>query len=94
MVGAAVCKWRMARGYTQEQLAAKCQIKGWDISRATLSKIEARIRCVSDAEVMLLASVLKCSHADLLGADLKEALEVAQTSRPSELKKVSRRTRK
>lgn len=32
---------------------------GWDISRGTLAKIEAGVRCVSDREVAMLAIALK-----------------------------------
>jgi hypothetical protein len=36
---------------TQEMSAARCGVLGWDLSRATLSKIEAQLRCVTDREV-------------------------------------------
>ena len=52
---------RVERELSQDALAAQCNVLGWDISRGTLSKIEAQIRRVNDAEVMLLSKVLKCS---------------------------------
>jgi transcriptional regulator with XRE-family HTH domain len=63
------------QGLSQEALAARCQRFGWDISRATLSKIEAGLRCVSDAEVVLLAAVLKCAVAELLPKNARVCLE-------------------
>lgn len=65
LVGPVVRKLRMDAGLSQEALAARLQVVGWDISRAGLSKIEARLRRVNDAELLLLARVLKCGVADL-----------------------------
>lgn len=49
---------RQERGWTQEQFAAECQLFGWDVSRGTISQIEASIRCVADDEILLLSQVL------------------------------------
>jgi transcriptional regulator with XRE-family HTH domain len=65
LIGPIVRKLRMAAGLSQEALAAKLQMAGWDITRGGLSKIEARIRRVNDAEVLVLATVLKCGLSDL-----------------------------
>jgi transcriptional regulator with XRE-family HTH domain len=59
IVGAQVRKLRYQQDMTQEALAARCGVLGWDLSRATLSKIEARLRCVTDAELEILANALK-----------------------------------
>jgi hypothetical protein len=63
----------MERGLTQELLAAKAASKGWDMSRITLAKIEARLRYVSDVEVVFLAGLLKVGYEDLLPAPSKGA---------------------
>jgi transcriptional regulator with XRE-family HTH domain len=68
LIGPTVRKLRMAAGLSQEALAAKLQVAGWDITRGGLSKIEARIRRVNDAELLVLAKVLKCGVADLYPA--------------------------
>lgn len=75
--GGRVQKFRMAKGLSQEAFAAACQRFGWDISRGTISKIEAGIRCVSDAEIVLLATVLDCSAADLLTESIRTCMKVA-----------------
>jgi hypothetical protein len=49
----------------QEQLAAKCGLLGWDLSRGTLAKIEAQVRCVNDQEMRVLAKALKLTVNDL-----------------------------
>ena len=61
MVGPQIRKLRYEQGITQEMLAARCARHGWDLSRGTLSKIEAQVRCVTDAELLVLAKALKVS---------------------------------
>ena len=58
-------KRRYEVGWTQEELAAQCQLQGLDISRGTLSQIEAQVRCVKDFELRLLAKVLRVSTDSL-----------------------------
>jgi transcriptional regulator with XRE-family HTH domain len=65
IVGPQIRKLRYELGFTQERFAAKCQVHGFDISRATFSQIEAQLRCISDLELLLLARVLKVSTDDL-----------------------------
>jgi transcriptional regulator with XRE-family HTH domain len=59
IIGIQVRKLRYQQGMTQEALAARCGVLGWDLSRATLSKIEARLRCVTDVELEVLAKALR-----------------------------------
>jgi len=59
IVGPQVRKLRCQQGMTQEALAARCGVLGWDLSRATLSKIEAQLRCVTDGELDFLARALR-----------------------------------
>ena len=65
IIGKQVSRLRNQLGISQDQLSAKCQRVGLDISRGTLSKIEAGIRCVSDQEALLLALALGVSVSDL-----------------------------
>ena len=51
---------------TQDQVAAACQRIGWDVSRVTIAKIETGVRVVNDGEVVVMASVLKCTPGDIL----------------------------
>lgn len=59
VIGPKVRVIRESKGMTQEQLAAKCNLLKWDISRSTLAKIESQVRRVTDEEVALLAKALK-----------------------------------
>lgn len=46
---------------TQDELASKLQVLGWDIDRFGVSKIELGRRQVTDKEVLLLAEALGVS---------------------------------
>ncbi len=65
VIGPKVKALRSSKRLTQEALAARCNIKKWDISRSTLAKIEAQVRHVNDKEVALLAEALNVSVKDL-----------------------------
>jgi transcriptional regulator with XRE-family HTH domain len=73
IVGKEIQKQRYQLGLTQEQFASKCQLKGLDISRGTVSQIEAQIRRVTDAELFLLSSVLGVTTDSLYPAGFKKA---------------------
>jgi len=72
VVGPQIRKLRNKLDLTQDELAARCQLQGLDISRGTLSQIEARLRCVTDAELFQLSSVLKVPTDDLFPADMRK----------------------
>jgi len=59
LIGPNVKVFRDQQGLTQSELAARCNLLDWDISRGTLAKIESRVRRVTDYEVVLLAKALK-----------------------------------
>ena len=69
ITGPQVRKLRNKKGFSQEKLAARCNVYGWDLSRGTLSKIESGLRRVNDAELMILAIALKCELKDLYPDD-------------------------
>jgi transcriptional regulator with XRE-family HTH domain len=64
-VGKKIQKRRKELGLTQEAFAARCQLHGFDISRGTISQIEARLRGVRDRELKLLAEILQVSTDSL-----------------------------
>lgn len=65
VVGPQVRKLRYGRDWSQEQLAARLGRLGWDVSRGTLAKLEAAVRCVSDSELRMLARALGVKADDL-----------------------------
>ena len=65
IIGSNVRFYREQQGLTQEELAARCNIQRWDISRSTLAKIESGVRKVSDVEALKLAHVLNIKVDEL-----------------------------
>ena len=74
VVGPQIRKLRSQRDWTQEILAQKLQLAGWDVSRTSLAKLESQLRWVSDCELLFLAKVLSVQLKDLFppGLDLKK----------------------
>lgn len=70
IVGPQVRKLRCSRGMTQDALAAACQRLEFDLSRGTLSKIEAKLRRVTDKELLMLSKVLKTPLQSLFPAEM------------------------
>ena len=81
ITGPVVRRLRMDARLSQEALAAKLQLAGWDLTRGGLSKIEARLRRVNDAELAILARVLKCEIGDLYPKQLKNLDRVVRQGR-------------
>lgn len=65
IVGPQIRKLRYEQDLKQEELAARCGVRGWDLSRGSLSKIEAQLRCVTDYELEILADALGVKIPDL-----------------------------
>jgi transcriptional regulator with XRE-family HTH domain len=62
---------RNAASLSQSDLAARCGVLGWDLSRETLAKIESQIRWVADFELVCLASALRVDVKELLPSPSK-----------------------
>ncbi len=58
IIGGQLRLLRYQKGFTQNELAAKCCLAGFDVSRGTLAKIEAKMRCVNDKELLMLAKAI------------------------------------
>ncbi len=71
VVGPQVKRRREALALTQEELSAKLQINGLDVSRSTLGQIEARLRCVIDSELFIIAKTLRVSTDSLFSTERK-----------------------
>ncbi len=59
VIGPQVRRLREQQSLTQDELAARCNLLSWNISRGTLAKIESKVRRVTDGEVLLLSKALK-----------------------------------
>ena len=65
-VGANIKRLREKAGLTQENLAAKLQIEGCDITRSAVAKIEVGQRHIYPDELILLKKILRTEYDELL----------------------------
>lgn len=65
IVGPQVMMIRNGHGWSQEKLASVCQLRGWDVSRGVVARIEGGVRWVADFELLELAAALKVPVPDL-----------------------------
>ncbi len=77
IVGPQVRRLRYQQGLSQSEFAARCQVKGWDITRDVISSIELQRRWVADFEVIFLAQHLKVPVDALWPAAIRRALTPA-----------------
>ena len=64
-VGNNVRRLREAAGLTQELLATKLQIRGCDITRSAVAKIEVGQRHLYPDEIILIKEILNVSYDDI-----------------------------
>ena len=72
VVGPQLRKIRYGKGLTQEEFAVQCQVAGLNISRGTLSQIEAQLRCVSEFELFQLSRILKVPMDGLFPEEIRK----------------------
>lgn len=65
LVGNNIRKLREQRKITQEELSARLQVNGCDITRSALAKIEVGQRHLYPDEVILLKKLLKVSYEEI-----------------------------
>ncbi len=65
-LGQNVCRIRKERKLTQEELSARLQIRGCDITRSALAKMEVGQRHIYPDEIKLLKEILNVTYDELL----------------------------
>lgn len=65
-IGSTVERLRTAQNLTRDELAARAQVVGWDISTFVIKRIESGEREVTDIELRKLAKALRVPVAVLL----------------------------
>jgi transcriptional regulator with XRE-family HTH domain len=65
IIGPQIKRLRERNNMTQEELTARCNLVGWNISRGTLAKVESQVRRVTDSEVALMAEALGVKITEL-----------------------------
>ena len=66
-VGTNIRNMRIKRNLTQEQMAAKLQVLGCDITRSAVAKIEVGQRHIYLDEMKALKQILSVEYEDLFG---------------------------
>ena len=64
-LGSNIRKLRVKNNLTQEQLSAKLQVFGCDITRSALAKIEVGQRHLYPDEIKALKEILKVGYEDI-----------------------------
>lgn len=64
-IGENIRNIRISSGLTQEQVSAKLQVYGCDITRSALAKIEVGQRHIYPDEIKALKQVLNISYEDI-----------------------------
>jgi transcriptional regulator with XRE-family HTH domain len=71
VIGPQVRKLRVRKGWTQNHLALKLQLLGWDTSRESVTRLETQDRRVPDLELFVVARVLGVKADDLFPRNLR-----------------------
>ena len=65
-VGANIRKLREKQGLTQEQMSARLQVKGCDITRSAVAKIEVGQRHIYIDELKAIKEILNVEYEEIL----------------------------
>lgn len=66
-MGGRIRELREKTGMTQEQLSARLQVNGCDITRSALAKIEVGQRHIYPDEIKLIKEILEVSFEEIFG---------------------------
>ena len=58
ILGPGIRRVREEKGWSQEDLARRLQLAGWDVDRTLIARIELRLRCITDMELLALAETM------------------------------------
>ena len=64
-IGGNIRQLREKAGLTQEQLSANLQLRGCDITRSAVAKIEAGQRHIYPDEIILLKEILHATYEEI-----------------------------
>ena len=64
-IGDNIRNLRIIKGYTQEQLSAKMQLGGCDITRSAVAKIEVGQRHIYPDEIKLIKEILGVDYDEI-----------------------------
>lgn len=64
-VGKNIRQLRKKANLTQDMLSARLQVRGCDITRSALAKIEAGQRHLHSYEIILIKEIIGCTYDDI-----------------------------
>lgn len=64
--GSAIKRLRLEKGWSQRELADLLQLKGLDVDKNAIQRIEARKRFVTDIELVYFAKIFEVGYEQLL----------------------------
>ena len=64
-IGKNVAELRKKAKMTQDVFSAKLQLKGCDITRSAIAKIEVGQRHLNPAEIVLIKEILNCTYDEI-----------------------------
>ncbi len=76
VIGPQVRKFRKGKGWTQDQLAVRLQVLGWDISRESVTRMETQDRRVPDLELFVVATALNVAADELFPRALRAKIKM------------------
>ena len=68
-IGSNIRKLRERAGLTQDQVAARLQINGCDITRSAVAKIEVGQRHLYPDEIILLREIFSATYEEIFATD-------------------------
>lgn len=92
-VGRNIRRVRDAKALTQQNLASRVALLGYNMTRATLAKIEAEIRGVSDVELFIIAHALHVPVPDLYPPALLATIREGKVT-PFHVRKKARKAKR
>ena len=69
-IGQKIRELRMEQGLSQDQLSAQMQIRGCNVSRSALAKIEVGQRHLYSDEIRILKEILKTTYDELFSSGI------------------------
>lgn len=69
-IGQKIRELRMEQGLSQDQLSAQMQIRGCNVSRSALAKIEVGQRHLYPDEIRILKEILKTTYDELFSSGI------------------------
>ncbi len=81
VIGPMIAKLRCQRNWSQQLLAAKMQVKGFDITRDVIANIESRRSIATDEHIIGFLRVFGVRVKDLFPRDIQELDDQAEKDR-------------